>query len=203
MDLPEEARTDPDSSGRDGLFCRVRPAPHICLDIRTLIIHNGIETEFLYQLLAAIMKNSESLRRIENMGLRVTVPRREIVEEITRLQGHFSAEDVLLSLRARGKRASRVTIYRLLPRLLQVGILREVIYSEGHAHYERVEAKPHHEHLICENCGRVVEFQCPDIEDSLAGVCAEHGFSARAHIVEITGLCRECAQSLPDAEEKR
>jgi Fur family transcriptional regulator, ferric uptake regulator len=146
------------------------------------------------------MKSDESLKRIQNMGLRVTVPRRQILNEIARLKGHFSAEDVLLSLRARGKRASRVTIYRLLPSLLEVGILREVIYSEGHAHYERVEAKPHHEHLICESCGRVVEFQCPDIEDSLNGVCAEHGFAPRAHIVEITGLCRDCARSLPDAE---
>ena len=149
------------------------------------------------------MKSGESLERIQNMGLRVTVPRREILNEIALLKGHFSAEDVLLSLRARGKRASRVTIYRLLPSLLQAGILREVIYSEGHAHYERVEAKPHHEHLICENCGKVVEFECPDVEDALAGVCEERGFAARAHKVEITGLCRKCRKSPRDVKERR
>ena len=141
------------------------------------------------------VRKREAMRQIENLGLRITSPRQEIVEGLADLDGHFSAEDLLMALRARGKRASRVTVYRLLPSLLRAGILREVIYSEGHAHYERVEEKPHHEHLICVRCGRVEEFECPAVENSLAEVCAERGFVPAAHKTEVTGLCRDCRES--------
>ncbi len=143
------------------------------------------------------MNHSEVISRFQGLGLRVTAPRLEILDEIANLEGHFSAEDIMKALYLRGRKASRVTVYRLLPALLKAGILREVIFSEGHAHYEHAEAKPHHEHLICSKCGAVEEFECPTLENALNLVCNEYGFKAEAHKVEVTGLCSKCKE---DAE---
>ena len=144
------------------------------------------------------MKRSEAINKIHSLGLRLTAQRLEILDEVSTLDGHFSAEDIILALRTRGRKASRVTVYRMLPSLLKAGILREVIFSEGHAHYEHADSKPHHEHLICRKCGSVEEFECPPIENSLRQVCEECNFEAEAHKVEVTGLCCKCRE-----DEKR
>ena len=131
----------------------------------------------------------ELLRRSE---LRVTVQRREIMRQVAAMPGHFSMDDLVAALQAHAGPASRATVYRLIPALVEAGVLREVEHGDQHSHYELVRDPAHHEHLICQRCGRVIEFASPAIEAAIAGICDEHGFRQYQHGLEIVGLCRRC-----------
>jgi len=125
-------------------------------------------------------------------GLKVTRERRLILEEVFRNHRHFEAEDVVIGLRERGCRISRASVYRTLPLLVQSGLLREVHSDEKHSHYEHVLGHEHHDHLICTRCGQTIEFSHSGIERLQDLICAQHGFSATSHKLEIKGLCGQC-----------
>ncbi len=129
------------------------------------------------------------------MGLKFTRERRLILDEVFRNHGHFEADDIVFGLRHRGHRVSRASVYRALPLLVRSGLLREVHSSEKHSHYEHVFGHGHHDHLICTECGRTIEFYSPAIERLQAEICNEHGFLAAGHSLEITGVCDACSRA--------
>ena len=143
---------------------------------------------------------AEILELLQHSEMRMTPQRREIVRQMLNMPGHFSADDLFLALQRRDANASRATIYRLIPALLEVGALREVEHTEEHSHYEVVRDRAHHEHLICRRCGRVIEFVCPAIEGAIIGVCREHHFRHYQHGLEITGLCEQCQKEVDGNE---
>ena len=138
----------------------------------------------------------EILDLLQHSDLRMTPQRREIVRQMLDMPGHFSADDLFLALQHKDSKASRATIYRLIPALVEVGALREVEHGYEHSHYEVVRDRAHHEHLICHRCGRVMEFVCPAIEGAIIGVCREHHFRHYQHGLEITGLCEQCQKAV-------
>ncbi len=135
---------------------------------------------------------AEAIELLRHSELRITPQRREIVRQMLDMPGHFTAEDLVGPLHSTERKASRATIYRLIPALVEVGVLREVEHGYEHSHYEVARDPAHHEHLICQQCGRVIEFACPAIEGAIIEVCREHNFRQYQHGLEITGLCEEC-----------
>jgi Fur family ferric uptake transcriptional regulator len=137
-------------------------------------------------------------RRLHAAGLKCTPQRREIFDEIVRIGGHFSAEDLVERFRSRrGKRAtqpviSRATVYRTLSILVQCGLVREVLFTENHTHYEAAYSRTHHEHMICTKCGRAIEFDDSDLERALHKAARAAGFSPVSHTIEVYGLCDRC-----------
>lgn len=146
---------------------------------------------------ARVRSAEEIIGRLRESDLRITPQRRSLIEQIVRMPAHFSAEDLLRVLREREVDVSRATLYRLLPTLEHLGVLREVLYGEEHSHYEVVQAPEEcHGHLICKRCGQIIDFVCPAVEGAIVGVCQEHHFEHRAHTLEITGLCEQCQAQL-------
>ncbi len=139
---------------------------------------------------------AEIFELLQYSELRITPQRRAVVRQILEMAGHFSADDLFLALQRKDAKASRATVYRLIPALVEVGALREVEHGYEHSHYEVARAQPHHEHLICHRCGRVIEFVCPAIEGAIIGVCREHHFRHYQHGLEITGLCEQCQKEV-------
>ena len=135
----------------------------------------------------------EAIGRLSGLGLRLTQQRRAVVAAALTRKGHFSPDELAVQLYTASPPVSRATVYRVLPDLARAGLIRQVIFAEGHTHYEAVSADTHHEHLICEACGAILEFASPEIEEALARVCAEHGFTHHHHKVEVTGRCTHCA----------
>jgi len=133
---------------------------------------------------------------LQRLDLRLTAQRQAIVRQILNMPGHFSVEDLFLALGNRDVHVSQPTIYRLIPMLVEAGVLREVERRDGHGHYEVVRDQMHHEHLICQRCGKVIEFVCPAIEKAIIGVCREYSFRHYQHSVEITGLCQDCQKEV-------
>jgi len=128
---------------------------------------------------------------LKSKGLRFTPERQVVLEEILSSGDHFEAEDLLIRIRKKGKRISKATIYRILPLLIQCGVIRKAIYNEKHMHYERLGRK-HHGHMLCKNCGDIIEFSDKKIQELLDDICRKYHFDAKDQKLEITGLCQKC-----------
>ena len=120
---------------------------------------------------------------------------RDLVAQVVFLsEDHPSVESIRRTLKERGEHVGLATVYRTLEVLLQSELVRAHDFGEGFKRYEPMAAQAHHEHLICERCGRVEEFQNERLERMLPIIADEHGFQHQRHRVEIYGVCRECRQ---------
>ena len=93
-----------------------------------------------------------------------------------------------------GKPVSRATVFRTLGRLVEAGVLRRHPLSDGRAFYEPALGREHHEHLICAECGKILEFVQEEIERLQDEVCREHRFRPLRHTLQIYGVCEACQQ---------
>jgi Fur family ferric uptake transcriptional regulator len=133
-------------------------------------------------------------RYLRERSLPVTTQREQVAEVLFAAGGHLSVEDIEQLLRKRGLHVGKATIYRTLDLLAQSGMIHERDFGEGFRRYERAPGHPHHEHLICLRCGKVVEFANERLEKMKELIAAEYGFQHRHHRLEIYGVCRECQQ---------
>ena len=124
----------------------------------------------------------------------MTTQREQVAEALFAAGGHLSVEDVEQLLRGRDLHVGKATIYRTLDLLADSGMIVERDFGEGFRRYERVPGHPHHEHLICLRCGKVVEFQNDRLERMKSLIADEYGFRHSHHRLEIYGVCRECQQ---------
>lgn len=120
---------------------------------------------------------------------------RDLVAQVVFLsEDHLSVEEIRRRLKQQGKRVGTATVYRTLDLLVDSGLARAHEFGEGFKRYEPMPAQADHEHLICERCGRVVEFANDRLERMLPVLADEHGFQHQRHRVEIYGVCRACRQ---------
>jgi Fur family ferric uptake transcriptional regulator len=118
---------------------------------------------------------------------------RDLVAQMVFLSDdHPSVDAILRRLKERGEAVGTATVYRTLELLVESGLVRAHDFGEGFKRYEPMPAQAHHEHLICERCGVVVEFQNERLERMLPIIADEHGFQHSLHRVEIYGVCRDC-----------
>jgi Fur family ferric uptake transcriptional regulator len=134
-------------------------------------------------------------RYLDKEGLRATEERRVVLDVIVSRKGHFDAEELQQFLRRRRKPVSRATLYRTLDHLILAGLVKKHSFGRGHSQYEYVYGRKHHDHMVCDRCGRVIEFVNDRIESLQDQVCREHGFRATNHVMEIFGVCSECARA--------
>src|SRR5438128_2834414 len=127
---------------------------------------------------------------LERRGLKLTSERRALFDEIFGRHEHFEADELLVRLRGKHKKISRATIYRTLELLVDSGIVGRVRIGEIGYRYERLRAGEHHDHLICNECGRVIEFFEPRIESLQDDVWERYGFLPLSHVHQRRCICR-------------
>jgi Fur family ferric uptake transcriptional regulator len=126
-------------------------------------------------------------------GLRSTAQRRLIVDTFFEGAPHMTIEDLLTEVRVRDRGIGYATVYRTLKLLAECGVASERRFGDGLSRYELAdEASTHHDHLICIECGRIVEFEEPRIEELQEEVAARHGFTIASHKHEMYGTCPDC-----------
>lgn len=125
-------------------------------------------------------------------GLRSTEQRRLIVETFFEAPAHLTIEELLAQVRVHDSGVGYATVYRTLKLLAECGVATERRFSDGITRYEIADDSEHHDHLICLECGKIVEFEEPSIEDIQEGVAARYGFKLRSHKHELYGICAEC-----------
>lgn len=128
-------------------------------------------------------------------GLRMTGEREVLVRAALGRRRHFTLEELVEEVVRHDTRASRATVYRGLPILIEAGILQPVLVSDEPRRFELAFGRRHHDHLLCRRCGRVVEFRSSAIEELQLKVAARHGFRLTSHVHELIGDCSTCRRS--------
>jgi Fur family transcriptional regulator, ferric uptake regulator len=130
---------------------------------------------------------------LQSRGKRITQQRRLIVEQVFSHHDHFDADELMDHLRPliAERKLSRPTIYRTLTELVEAGLLRKMALG-GRSVYEHEYGYPRHDHLYCEVCNRLIEFQNPELERICAAVAREHNFEAIGHRMFVMGICAAC-----------
>ena len=124
--------------------------------------------------------------------LRLTSQRRTIIDTAFSTTQHFTAEQLLAWSRSRDKSVSRATVYRTLPLLTESGLIREMDFGQDYKFYDPNYAEhPHHNHIICEDCQKIVEFESDKLKRLEKRIGHELGFSVQSHRLQITAHCDE------------
>lgn len=122
---------------------------------------------------------------------RYTEQQRDMVRFIFDQHSHFDADQVFDDMKRKGLTVSRATVYRTLAKLVDAGLLRRLELGPR-TFYEHDYGYPQHEHMVCQQCDRKIEFQSEVIEALIAEVCRQHNFHSSNHIFVIRGTCSEC-----------
>jgi Fur family ferric uptake transcriptional regulator len=125
-------------------------------------------------------------------GLRLTGQRRAILDLFLASDHHLSQEEIYQTLR--GKGIGRATVFRTLKTLQECGLAAPVVGRDGTPRFEINLERPHHDHLICIECGRIQEVRWPALEKIQEETCRRAGFAPKWHRHEIFGLCRDCSR---------
>ncbi|MEW5805943.1 MAG: transcriptional repressor [Acidobacteriota bacterium] len=129
---------------------------------------------------------------LSGKNLKKTGQRFQILHEIFSRHSHFKVSELLAGFRKRKIKVSRATIYRTLQHLIASGMVRSVEAEKGWSYYEHCHGHPHHDHLLCLECGSVFEFRSGKLEEIQEKICLEMGFLPLRHSHEIQGICEKC-----------
>jgi len=133
---------------------------------------------------------------LQSRGKRLTQQKRILLETIFKRHEHFDADDLIDELRrdnGGAKKASRPTVYRMLNELVEAGLLKRMSLK-GRAVYEHDYGYPQHDHLHCEKCDKLIEFQSDELKQLREAVAALHNFRVSGHRFIISGVCDECSR---------
>jgi Fur family ferric uptake transcriptional regulator len=122
---------------------------------------------------------------------RFTEQQRELVAHVFARHSHFDAEQLIENLKAAGKKVSRATVYRTLAKLVDAGLLRRIELG-ARTVFDHDYGYPAHDHLVCEDCGRMIEFQSEGVDAAVREVVGQHRFHAHGRSLVIRGVCAEC-----------
>lgn len=129
---------------------------------------------------------------LASKGLRKTSQRDAIIEAAFSTTEHYTAEDLLAMSRKLEPSVSRATVYRTLPLLVESGLLREMDFGKDYKFYDpNYIDHPSHNHLICVDCNKIVEFEDRNIETLENCITKRLGFSPSNKIVRIEATCDE------------
>lgn len=131
----------------------------------------------------------EHLRRA---GLKKTSQRELILVVFLKTEGHLSAEDLYHLVREQDPTVGFTTVYRTLKLFSECGLAREERLGDGRRRYEHHFNHQHHDHLICTDCGELIEFYSEVIEKKQDEIAEQYGFQPTHHSLRIFGLCRQC-----------
>jgi len=135
---------------------------------------------------------SELLTFLNENKLNVTQQRLEIANLFLALEGHHTLEEIYLTVRSHSGTVGQSTVYRTIRLLCDAGLAREIILEDGSSRYESNLGRTHHDHIMCQQCGRLVEFVNSDIESIQVQIAQAHGFSLEGHHLLLFGICSEC-----------
>jgi Fur family ferric uptake transcriptional regulator len=145
--------------------------------------------------------NTKSERRMElfhsrlrDRGLKSTSPRDDIARVFFELGRHVSAEELYAEVKRINPHVGYATIYRTLKLLKDCELLTERHFDEDQARFE-VAGDHHHDHFICEQCGKIVEFEDDTIERMQQDIARKLGMTLTRHKLELYGLCADCRRA--------
>jgi len=133
-------------------------------------------------------KFTEFLRKGKN---RITPERFEVMEAALDYEGHFGADDLYIEMKNLDSTISRATVYNTLELLVQCELISKRNFGENTTKYESNFRRQVHDHLICMDCGRIVEFVNPNLKKLPEEISNELGFEFSSHSFNIFARCKD------------
>jgi len=135
--------------------------------------------------------NRKSINTIR--GHPSTVQRRLLLEVLREAEGHIDAKELYRRASARDESISPATVYRNLNLFKQLGLVDERRLGKVRCYYE-IKQSAEHQHLVCQGCGKIIEFKSPLVRKLVQTVRKEHGFSVTKAELYLEGYCRQCKE---------
>jgi Fur family ferric uptake transcriptional regulator len=142
------------------------------------------------------------LKHIQKRGLKRTAQRDLILEVFLRTEEHLSSEDLYRVVQIEDPTIGHTTVYRTLKLLADAGLAREVRFGDGRTHYEHNYKHQHHDHMICSECGKIIEFYSAELEAIQDAMAAKHRFEVTQHLLRIIGICASCRRAKRDRSKQ-
>lgn len=151
------------------------------------MITENIEYDVLLESFKKILKES---------GLKYTRQREIALNILYHSDTHFTPESLYMEIKRKepNLNVGIATVYRTLNLLEDSQMVTSLSFGAAGKKFELAN-KPHHDHLICKNCGKIVEFENSIVERQQALIAKEHKFKLTGHLMQLYGICETCAQS--------
>ena len=129
--------------------------------------------------------------------LKYTKQREAVLRTLYNSHHHFTPEELYLDVKKHYPELNIgiATAYRTLNLLEDSGMATSISFGTQGKKFE-LATKPHHDHLICKNCGDIVEFEDDDIEKRQEKIAKKYGFILTGHLMQLYGLCKTCNKEL-------
>ena len=131
-------------------------------------------------------------KRMREAGYRWTHQRRLIARVALTSHSHFSAEELLDMCRQQEREVSRATVYRTLTMMEKAGFVEGLDTGDGGRKFEHVLGHKHHDHMVCIECGAIIEFVDEQLEHRQEVAAKRNGFHITSHSLKLFGVCRDC-----------
>jgi Fur family transcriptional regulator, ferric uptake regulator len=144
-------------------------------------------------------------------GYRITTARKAIVALLADSDMHLSAEDIYQQIHSRYPRIGFTTIYRTLELLVRIGAILKLEFGDRRARYEMADKsaqKPHHHHLVCLGCRRIIDYtdfikeELEFLRRAERGLSRKYQFAIASHVIQFYGKCRECSSIHKENQRK-
>jgi Fur family ferric uptake transcriptional regulator len=129
---------------------------------------------------------------LEQKAQRKTVERFQILEEIYSRHDHFDAEVLYIDLKQKGLNVSRATVYNTLDLLISCDLIKKHQFGKNQAQYEKSYGYKQHDHILCVDCKKVVEFCDPRIQQIKSMMGDLLNFTITHHSLNLYGICGNC-----------
>jgi len=135
---------------------------------------------------------SHAINTLKESGVRITPQRHAVLEYLLNSMSHPTADEIYKALEGKFPNMSVATVYNNLRVLREIGLVRELTYGDSSSRFESNMSE--HYHVICNSCGKIVDFQYPSLNEVESLAEKVTGFDVSHHRLEIYGICEECSE---------
>jgi Fur family ferric uptake transcriptional regulator len=129
---------------------------------------------------------------IAEHNLKITKQRRVVLNVFLECKDHVSVEELYSIVSEQEPKIGLATIYRTLALLTKSGLALEMDFGDGQKRYESSFMSAHHDHMVCTECGKIIEFNHPLIEKYQEEIAIQNGFKITSHKLDLFGHCSNC-----------
>ncbi len=133
-------------------------------------------------------------RYLKKNGLKMTRQRELLVRTFLEAEGHLSADELFELVKKKDQKLGFATVFRTLKALTECGLARETDLSDGRTRFEKLYKRPEHHHIVCEGCGKTIEFFSPELEELEKKIVAQYKIQPIRQRIQIFGVCQDCQE---------